>query len=490
MTRLEPYVPLDPAETVFSWLGRMARIHADYSLVPFLNDLKLRTRDLETGANKALERLSSLTGVNVRTMALQHFFVTDARRLTFRAETFAAEFAPKMLRMVCPVCLAEDGGTDAARGALKWRFRLLWTVRYCAACPKHKVGLVRSAYRGMSYVPDHDTARAVGERLPQLIEQAGPRPVTALQRWVTGRLLHGRGDGWLDGQGIDQAAKATEMLGVVLAHGPMPDMNRMTAADWDEAWEAGFEVAFQGADAITAALERLTLSGRGASTAFKGPQANLGRLYQWLAFNKASGWRAGPIRDLVREHIIDCYSVGAGDVVLGQPVTRRRVHTAISLNAATGMHHKTAQNLITDAGRPGGIMEAEAAERLAADYAVSVPLFHVPRYLNCSRVHASLLAEAGIIRPIGAAGICKLHCRFLPSELDGLLKRLDARVSGSATGRDMKDFARCAMSARVMSPKIVRAVLDGTLTRVARAEGVRGYLGIRVSVAEVKEKLG
>lgn len=78
---------------------------------------------------------------------------------------------------------------------------------------------------------------------------------------------------------------------------------------------------------------------------------------------------------------------------------------------------------------------------------------------------------------------------FLPAELDGLLSRLDARVTDMPLSSDMKEFARCAMASRVDSPSIVRAVIDGTLTRVARAPGVSEYLGIRVSVKEVKEKL-
>ncbi len=489
MSALQPHVPLDECETVFSWVGRMAAIHANTSLVPFLNDLGIPPRDLETGQNGAHERLGDLTGVSPSAVARQHFFATDARRLRFRGENFAAEFAPKVHRMVCPLCLQRDQA-DVARGPRVWRFRMLWTVRFCAACPEHRVGLVPAAHREMGYVPEHDTGRAVGDRLGALVDAVTDRAVTDLQRWVTNRMLAGGGAGWLDGQSIDQAAKATEMLGVVLAHGPMPKMDRMTASDWDEAWQAGFEVTSQGAAAITEALERLTLAGRRASSAFKGPQANLGRLYQWLAFNESSGWNAGPIRDLVREHILDFYNVGAGEMILGQSVTRRRVHTGVSLGKATGLHHRTAQNLIADAGAPGGIMQAEAAEKLAADYAVGVPLLHVPRHLNCSRVHAQLLAEAGIIKPIGAAGICKLHTTFLPSELDRLLELLETRVDGLEPDSDMKDFARCAMSAHVASPRIVRAVLDGTLKLVRRAPGVRGYLGVRVSVTEVRQKLG
>lgn len=489
MMRLEPHVAMDSSETLFSWLGRLAAIHAGLDLVPFLNDLQIKSREIEIDANGAHERLADLTGVSIGQMAQQHYFSVGDRRLRFRSETFAVEFAPKVHRMVCPLCLEEEGGGDPIRGPRTWKFRLLWTVRYCAACPKHLVGLVSPVHKKVGYVPEHDTARAVGDRLPELISKAAPRPVTPLQRWVTHRMLGDRGDGWLDRQDIDQAAKATEMLGVVLAHGPMPNMNLMTAEDWDRAWEAGFEVTSRGAEAIVAALEGLTLRGRASTRSFTGPQANLGRLYQWLAFNEASGWRAGPIRDLVREHIIDNYNVAAGDVVLSEVVPCRRVHTAVSLHLATGINSRTARNLMEDVGRPGGVMEAADAERLAADYEASIPLLHVPKYLNCSRVHAQLLSEAGIIKPMGNPGRCRLHSRFMPAELDSFLERLRARATDVEITGDFKDFARCAMKVWVPSPRIVQAVLDGTLSKVALAPGVPGYLGIRVSVSEVKEKL-
>ncbi len=475
---------------MFSWLGRLAALHGAFDLAPFLNDLQLRSREIEIGVNDTHERLAGLTGVSTGHMARQHYFGLDGRRLRFRNETFAVEFAPKVHRMVCPLCLEEDGGSDPARGPRAWRFRLLWTVRYCAACPTHGVGLVSPMHKGTGFVPEHDTARAIGARLPERISKAAPRSVTSLQQWVTRGMLGERGDGWLDSQDIDQATRATEMLGVVLAHGPRPNMNLMTAEEWDRAWEAGFRVTSQGEEAIMEALEELTLQGRAATGSFMGPQANLGRLYQWLAFNKASGRRAGPIRDLVRQHIIDSYNIATGDVVLGEATPRRRVHTAASLRLATGINSRTARNLMTDLGRLGGVMDAADAEKLAADYESSVPLLHVPEYLNCSRVHAQLLSEAGIIKPMGKPGMCRLHSRFLPTELDSFLARLRARATAVNMPYDAADFARCAMAAKVPSPLIVQAVLDGRLNEVAVDLMVRDYLGIRVSISEVREKLG
>lgn len=295
---------------------------------------------------------------------------------------------------------------------------------------------------------------------------------------------------WRDGQDIGQATKATEMLGVVLAHGPRPNMNLMSAQDWDRAWEAGFEVTSRGAEAIMGALDGLTLRGRASIRSFKGPQANLGRLYQWPAFSEASGWRAGPIRDLVREHIIDNYNVGAGDVVPGEVVLRRRTHTAISLHRATGINSRTAANLMEDIGRLGRVMNATEAEKLVADDEASIPLFHVPKYLNCSRVHAQLLAEAGLIRSMGKSGKCRLHSRYRPTELDSFRDRLNARAEDMEFTGDFADLAKCAMKVWVPTrPRIVRAVLDGTFSKVALAPGVRGYLGIRVPASEVRTEL-
>ena len=48
----------------------------------------------------------------------------------------------------------------------------------------------------------------------------------------------------------------------------------------------------------------------------------------------------GPIRDLLREHILQTAAVDLGDMVLGQEVTERRIHSAYSLFIATTLHPK------------------------------------------------------------------------------------------------------------------------------------------------------
>jgi hypothetical protein len=48
----------------------------------------------------------------------------------------------------------------------------------------------------------------------------------------------------------------------------------------------------------------------------------------------------GPIRDLLREHILQTTAVDLGDMVLGQEVTERRIHSAYSLFIATTLHLK------------------------------------------------------------------------------------------------------------------------------------------------------
>ena len=58
----------------------------------------------------------------------------------------------------------------------------------------------------------------------------------------------------------------------------------------------------------------------------------------------------GPIRDLLREHILQTTAVDLGDMVLGQEVTERRVHSAYSLFIATTLHRKRHRKILVRLG--------------------------------------------------------------------------------------------------------------------------------------------
>ncbi|WP_167622153.1 TniQ family protein [Paracoccus sp. AK26] len=293
MTQLFPKVLIEPEETLFSYLGRSAAFHAKTELVPFLNDFRVRVRDVETGSNGAMERLAELTGQRVDKLTAIHMFSTANRRFRFRGENFGYQFLTRSRRSVCPHCLEEEGGLSPYPGFQRWRVKLLWQFKFCPVCTVHETQLVNAWDKSVGFVPMQDVVKAVGDRLPSLIAATRPGKVTSLQRWVASRLLGEKGDSWLDAQDIDQASKAVEMLGLILAHGPKAHLRKLTESDWHEAKEVGFEVASAGPGTIKKSLEHLldrVQTGRKLQWA---PQAHLGPLYHWLYQDDAVSLEAG-----------------------------------------------------------------------------------------------------------------------------------------------------------------------------------------------------
>ena len=140
----------------------------------------------------------------------------------------------------------------------------------------------------------HELAVRVPERageLWRLIDAVEPRNCSPLQTYVVDRLERVPGPAWLDGQTVEQAMRATEMLGVILAFGPKPNLQKFTPDDWDRAGRAGFAFTSRGEAGIRRALAGIQRNfevARGVS----GPQQHFGRLYQWLEFARLTKTRA------------------------------------------------------------------------------------------------------------------------------------------------------------------------------------------------------
>lgn len=332
------------------------------------------------------------------------------------------------------------------------------------------------------------------------------KTVSPLQDYVTARLADEqrffgemRSD-WLDGQQIDQAARACEMLGACRTFGAHTDLDKLSLAQWDEAGAAGFEAAGGGSTGIRQALHEISvrsLREKGAG----GPQAAFGRLYQWMQFNKSNQDR-GPIMDVVREHILDTFPVEPGTLLFGMPVTKRRRHTAPTLSKSTGIHYKTIKHALVGAGllpedsdarNERVAFDADAGEKLARRIQNSVPVTKIPAYLNCNRTQAQMLVKNGIlpqlVQGLGrSGGVLK---NVATDDLDDFLARF--RMRGQPVrfaGENMLDVIAASEIARQTVTDIVRLVLDGRLSRVETLTEDLRFRSVLVDPEEIKAVAG
>lgn len=494
---LTPRLPFDSAETLLSWGTRLAALHTGSRLIPFLRDLAINPQAFVTNSADAVARLGEMTGENPEALQPNLLHRRGSRLFELRGETFGVEFMKGRMTAFCPACLTED--EEGGRVAHAWRRgRLTWMLRPVRTCPDHGLPLIE---RCRDVWDDHCHELPVlvpetGNALQALVEGLEVRATSGLQDYVVARLNGEAGPDWLDGQGIEQAARATEMLGALIEFGPKRSPRDLTLDDWDRAGRSGWEWTSRGVEGIREALTMVqdSFQDRQGSS---GPQNVFGHLYKWLAFNK-NRKDFGPIRDVLRDHIFDTMEVEPGQEILGEVLAVRRRHSVQSLAKEFAIHPKTMRNLLKARGaigldqsrRPDSLVTVEAAEgeRLAVSVKNSVSVIDLPKMLNTSRPQARALIASGLLKPIGGEEVelGRLRCAVDRRDVETLLAALDRRLPVMAGERKgMHGISRAAELSRVTVDIILPKLFDGSLKRVGRIPAVDGLAAVRLDPDEL-----
>ena len=243
---------------------------------------------------------------------------------SLRGEKFGSGLFIGRLTKFCPQCLLEDN----ARGHHQhWdrRERLAWLFRPITACPVHRISL-HFAGPQPGIAPDLSCrVPAENEELRLLVDHATLREPSPLQAYLLARLEGAAGPSWLDGQTIEQAVGATEMLGAVLAFGARVNTNDLTVGDWHDAACTGWQWAKQGEAGLREAFSHIqSMQPKTRQIRGSAPGQAFGALYQWLANPHLKSDR-GPIKDLLRTHILETEALTSDRTTLGEVVRRNHI---------------------------------------------------------------------------------------------------------------------------------------------------------------------
>ncbi|MCL3883574.1 TniQ family protein [Marivita sp. GX14005] len=479
---LSPHLPFDDAETTESYLRRLSQFHTGRCRRALLADLDINLRDFSSGTEDALSNLAAATGVAARKLE-EGMFLFRPRYREFRGEVLSIEFLRPEGSVICTECIEED-----AKEGKSWlmKERILWRLRPMQTCPIHDQRLVSptSAGTGMEIF---DMFALVGESCqlePEL------QVSTALEMSISHRVSgnHTYAGSWLDSQTMEQGVKACEMIGATLTHGLKFNTKALSPEEWRQAGETGFSIARNGAEAVNDAISQIAaMSTTTAGQA--GPRAVYGRLYEWLAYNSPIP-DPGPIRDLLRENILDTLVVEPDEVLLGKRVKARRLHSVYSLSIATRLHQKRLRKILVQAGMADHeswdlaahrlVFPVEAAEQLCADIVDSVSLHRLPEQIGCSRTQAESLYREGVIRaviePDAAYGIGKLA--FARREIDAFLKQIEALPEAQAGLPDLIDISSATKRTGCSTGDLMARTLSGGLAAVRE--------GRRVAVSSIR----
>ena len=483
-----------------SWATRLAALHTGGDLISFLHDIGIPYGDMLVNRESAVERLCDLTGEDPSGIWPSAMRLVSWRNYTFGENAFTAEFLHGKNTMFCPACLAEDDA-GGSRPAVQRRGRTIWLLRPVRTCPRHHLPLIE---REASLWSDCLREMAVlvpqtGDALAHLAADLTPRAPSPLQDYCLGRLAGKAGTAWLDGQGIEHAFRTTEMLGVILTFGPKPNLHNLTEDDWDTAGRAGFAYSSRGEEGVREALNVMQarfVKNAVTQTSLAGPQMVFGRLYQWLEFPSTKK-DPGPIRRLLREHILGTMAVEPDKVLLGELVGVRRRHSVQSLAAATDTHPKTVRNFLVIAGLiPAdplmaviASVDAAEGERLAAMMKTAVAQIHLPQVLNTTRGQVVQLIESGLLPPISRAkdGLGRHRAAVALDVVQRFLADISRNAQMVETAPEGTfGIPETAQISRVTTTNIVRLLLDGGLTRVFQLADDPGYGGLRLDPIEVR----
>ncbi|MRX50295.1 hypothetical protein GI374_07505 [Paracoccus sp. S-4012] len=309
------------------------------------------------------------------------------------------------------------------------------------------------------------------------------------------RLEGGAGPEWLDQHPIEQAVRATEMLGLLIAFGPVAMPSEQGVSDWDCAGRIGFNYTSAGESGIREALRQAQAAyrGKGLPKRFN----VFGSFYRWLASPKTRK-EVGDIKRIMREHILETMEVAPNEIILGGSIPQRRLHSVKSLALEAKLQPRTLRRLLAARGViPSDekideyhVFDAEVGRAVAASAHRLIDVQALPKTLNCTRPQAGQLLDEQLLVRVGGA----------PSDAPGRKQRaVDGRQVEAFLATFGKDarrvdtppegfltISKAAEKAGVPCYAIVHLILGGFLDGVARLAQVEGYSGILVDPNEVR----
>ncbi len=173
------------------------------------------------------------------------------------------------------------------------------------------------------------------------------RKVTAFDAWFDARLTGVQSSSWLDQQPLFAAANFCRLLGHSL-------LRFVTSAPTDVAqerpwllYQMGFEVAREGASAVKDVLVRLQ---KLTDAPHEGPKLTYPGLYNRLAHDYRDNPDYSEFCALLRDHMLETWPLGPGDILFGAPITCRKLHSVRTAAQEYGIDQRRLRKMLTSKG--------------------------------------------------------------------------------------------------------------------------------------------
>lgn len=486
--RLHPsFVPsVMPDETPTSYcsrvggtIGRNARELA--------RDIGTTFQGIVDGDATSLAVLTDTCGLDPRTFACTALTLTGERSYELAGQEFLRIYLNRARMYVCLACIRQYGAYGQAR----------WHLEAYRVCLEHRCMLVPIC-DGKDAHSTHDFAfHAHNAR--DLIERAEITPMPPgtdrLAAYLARRLQGTEPDGWLTDLPAYAAARSCEFVGLAISKGVHALWHKASDLDRHVAGSLGYSVLSGGADAF---LEYLRDLRRAAPAEGFGLLKVYGRLFSFLSHdNLSEGYEA--VRAVMRQHLLETVAFAGGDIVLGQKMEVRRLHSIRSLGVETGLDVRLVRRRLDalgvigeeDAMLPNDRVLVDVRKH-GAELAMLPNLILRPdaeRYLGLSQYQRYAL-DASLVTPYGSEKLKPVDHLFLRSDLDEYLQRLIGGASPlTALDNGFYRIGKAAQRCKCQPLVVVQLLAQGRLGNVRLDPERSGIAAIMVSVTELKEAL-
>lgn len=493
-----------PYETPLSNASRNAVLnHQLRGVSAFCTDVGLDymgLRDCDPAAVVALARL-----LDVSPSAFDSGIIRrEGHDYTIRGQRLPKRSLRRDRTHVCPVCLANDIANSSLPPPAAAYCRSHWQLDAIRCCPDHELELIEipsdEKLRARDFAALVEPHLASLDRLPLGVIS---RSDTAFQQYLIARLDQDASPvGFLDELEFHAASRLCEMLGVSLCFEENRKLETLSNRDWLTAGELGFSFAREGREGVRGALREFQRRYVDYSKSGNdGPQAIFGRFFKWAAFN-CEGAAYSPIRDVLREHIVETIPIEPGTILLGKAVERRKIHSVRSASQEIGAHPKQLRKILRSIGALSpldndklnafALFDAEQYACTLEDIRDAMPLRIASEYIGAGRVHGKLLFDRGFIQPFVRTSVehtIKEHL-FSKRELDGFLSRLfeHAAIADLPNSERFVSMPAAAKRANCSSTEIVDLVLNGEIES-RRFPSPATFMALLVDYGEVRAKV-
>ncbi|MBU2936509.1 MULTISPECIES: TniQ family protein [Pacificibacter] len=288
-------------------------------------------------SNSDLNELLSWTGEGVGNI-----------RMRFRGEIFVSRALRNPVIRGCPVCLREDVQTYGISPLEAMAMRGDWLLREVVICVKHEHPLV-PLWRADKVTDRDDIGARLMEILDEILKGGFDRPkekASPYDIWLDGRLEDGRDSTWLVDHSLYAASTFCRLLGAAMLDLTIADISN-NARNLRTAQAEGFEIARQGTPQIRAALDALVERATGVQD---GQRKVFGQLFVKLSQDYLEEDTFAIFRKCLRDCILANWPISRGEIVLGELVPERLLHSLHTAAKETGVGFKVINQFLTEAG--------------------------------------------------------------------------------------------------------------------------------------------